>query len=63
MGVVGFTYVTMLDAILITNASKRANHASMALGWFGVELVVGPLLAPLFTFWLLPKPWDISHLG
>jgi len=43
---------TMLDAILITNTSKCANHASMALGWFGTDLVVGLLLAALSPFGL-----------
>jgi hypothetical protein len=46
----GFTYATMLDAIFITNASKCANRASMALGQFGVALVVDPLLATTFAF-------------
>jgi hypothetical protein len=46
----GFAYVAMLDAILLTNASKRANHASMALGWFGVDLMVGLLLATFLPF-------------
>jgi hypothetical protein len=40
----------MLDTILVTNTSKSANHASMALGWFGVDLVADPLLATPFTF-------------
>jgi hypothetical protein len=48
MGVVGFTYVAMLDAILVTNASKCANCATMALGWFGNNLVATP-----FAFWPL----------
>jgi hypothetical protein len=44
----GFTCVAMLNAILVTNASKHANHVSMALGWFGVYLVTDTLLvAPL----------------
>jgi hypothetical protein len=40
----------MLDAILVTSAFKYANHASMALGWFGVNLMVGPLLVAPFAF-------------
>jgi hypothetical protein len=47
---VGFTYDAMLDAIFITNTSKCANHASMALGWFGANLVANPLLIAPFTF-------------
>jgi hypothetical protein len=35
---------------LITNASKHANHASMALGWFGVNLMGGLVLAAPFAF-------------
>jgi hypothetical protein len=46
----GFTCDAMLDAIFITSDSKHANHASMALGWFGANLVVGLLLATPFTF-------------
>jgi hypothetical protein len=46
----GFTYVAMLYAILITNTFKHANCASKALGWFGVDLVAGPLLATPSTF-------------
>jgi len=46
----GFTCATMLDAIFVTNAPKCANRASMALGWFGVDLVVDPLLATPFAF-------------
>jgi hypothetical protein len=46
----GFTYATMFDAILVTSASKCANRASMALGWFGVDLVVSPLLVAPFAF-------------
>jgi hypothetical protein len=42
----------MLDAILVTSASKRANCASMALGWFGVDLVANLLLVAPFTFWI-----------
>ncbi len=49
----GFTCDTMLDAILITNASKHTNHASMALGWFGANLVADPLLVAPLTFWPL----------
>jgi hypothetical protein len=49
----GFTCVAMLDAIHVTNAFKCANHASKALGWFGVDLVVNSLLAPPSAFWLL----------
>jgi hypothetical protein len=48
----------MLDVILVTNASKHANHASMALGWFGANLVANPLLAAPFTFWPLQKLGD-----
>jgi hypothetical protein len=51
----GFTYATMLDAILITSASKHANHACLALGWFGTNLVGDPLLATPFAFWSLLK--------
>jgi hypothetical protein len=40
----------MLEAILVTNASKHANHASMVLGWLGTDLVVDPLLALPFPF-------------
>jgi hypothetical protein len=58
VGVVGFTNVAILDAILLTNVSKRANCASMALGWFGINLVAGPLLATPFAFWPLPELWD-----
>jgi hypothetical protein len=47
---VGFTYDAMLDAIFVTYASKYANCASMALGWFGTNLVAGLLLAAFFTF-------------
>jgi len=54
----GFTYVAMLDVILVINASKCTNHASMALGWFGVDLVASPLLATPFIFWPLPEPGD-----
>ncbi len=54
----GFTCATMFDAILVSNASKRENHASVALGWFGVDLVVDPLLGTPFVFWPLPKPKD-----
>jgi hypothetical protein len=46
----GFIYATMLDAILVTNAFKCANHASMELGWFEADLVANPLLATLFAF-------------
>lgn len=46
----GFICVAMLDAILVTNAFKCANHASMELGWFEVDLVANPLLAILFAF-------------
>jgi hypothetical protein len=49
----GCTYATMLDAILVINTSKHANHAYMALGWFGVDLVGGFLLATPFAFWPL----------
>jgi hypothetical protein len=49
----GFTYDTMLDAMFVTSASKCANHASMALGWFGVDLVVDLLLAHLSLFSLV----------
>jgi hypothetical protein len=55
---VGFTCDAMLDAILVTSASKCANHASMALGWFGANLVADPLLVAPFTFWPLPKLGD-----
>jgi hypothetical protein len=47
---VGFTYDAMLDAIFITISSKHANHASMALGWFGANLVVDLSLVAPFTF-------------
>jgi hypothetical protein len=40
----------MLDAIFVTNTSKHANYASMALGWFRVDLVDGLLLAAPFAF-------------
>jgi hypothetical protein len=43
----------MLDATFVTNASKCANCASMALGWFGVDLVADFLSATPFTFWPL----------
>jgi hypothetical protein len=46
----GFTFAAMLDAKHVTNTSKHANHASMALGWFEVDLVVGLLLATPFAF-------------
>jgi hypothetical protein len=48
----------MLNAILITNASKHANRASMGLGWFGINLMANFLLAPPFTFWPLLKLGD-----
>jgi hypothetical protein len=54
----GFTYASMLDAIFVTNTSKCANRASKALGWFGVDLVVNPLLATTFAFWPLLEPKD-----
>jgi hypothetical protein len=47
---VGFTCDAMLDAIFITSAFKCANRVSMALGWFGIDLVVDPLLAAPFAF-------------
>jgi hypothetical protein len=56
----------MLDAIFITNASKHANHASMTLSWFGVDLVVDLLLAVPFHLLALARTWGllrISHLG
>jgi len=40
----------MLEAILITNASKHANHDSMVLGWLEADLVVDPLLVLPFPF-------------
>jgi len=46
----GFTYDAMLDAILITNTSKHANYASMALGWFKVDLVTNLLLVAPLSF-------------
>jgi hypothetical protein len=58
MGVVGFTYVAMLDTILVTNASKCANHATTALGWSRVDLVVNLLLATSFIFYPLPDSRD-----
>jgi hypothetical protein len=48
----------MLDAIFVTSASKHANHASMALGWFGIDLVADLLLVAPFAFWPLPKHGD-----
>jgi hypothetical protein len=54
----GFTCGTMLGGILVISASKRVNHASMALGWFGADLVVRLLLVTLFTFWPLLKLGD-----
>jgi hypothetical protein len=45
----------MLEAILVTNASKHANHASMALGWFGANLVVDPPFVVPFPFWTMPE--------
>jgi hypothetical protein len=50
IGVVRVTYATMMDAIFVSSASKHANRASMALGWFGVNLVAGPLLATPSAF-------------
>jgi len=52
----------LLEAILIINASKRANHASMVLGWFGANLVVDPPLVLLFYFWTLPNFWGFPAL-
>jgi hypothetical protein len=46
----GFTYATMLDAILVTSASKHANCAFITLGWFGADLVASFLLAAPFAF-------------
>jgi hypothetical protein len=40
----------MLEAIFVNNVSKRANHVSMVLGWFGIDLVVNPPLAIPFPF-------------
>jgi hypothetical protein len=54
----GFICATILDAILVTNASKHANCASIVLGWFGASLVVSPLLTTTFAFWPLPKLGD-----
>jgi hypothetical protein len=51
----GFTYDAMLNAIFIINTSICANHACMALGWFGANLVVDPLLVAPFAFWPLPE--------
>jgi hypothetical protein len=52
----------MLEAILVTNASKRANHVSMVLGWLGADLVVDPPLALPFPFWTLPNFWGFPTL-
>ncbi len=54
----GFIYATMLDAIFVTSTSKHTNCASMALSWFGVDLMVDLLLAAPFAFWPLLKLVD-----
>jgi hypothetical protein len=58
VGAVGFTCAAMLDAMFITNVSKHANHASMTLSWFRVDLVVDLSLAVPFAFWPLLELGD-----
>jgi hypothetical protein len=45
-----FKCATVLDAILVAKTFSCANHASMVLGWIGVDLVDGHLLGTHFIF-------------